>query len=304
MVKTLRITTVVAVIIAIAIFALPAIYGIQKDENIEKFLNAPGVIEKFNATSGNRTQINTNQVHPLVQQAQEFALILDPPKPVINTARKQFNRPPVAVAPAKNSPMFKLIITSYYANKPELSIALIDEPGKGTHWVGQSSKVNHLLIDQIKDGVIVVKNGDESFELKTPEKKMPQVSLSSSSPSPTKPNKPILPRTGPITRAELESMRARSNPVKNKPEIAPKTEVDPEKEARVQELIERIRSLGDSGDNSDNPSPSTEERAAQIQKLISEFRNSNMNINDEEAQKLTDLGEMLEKIQPPDSEPK
>ena len=293
MVKTLRITSVVAVMIAIAIFVLPIKYGVRTDANIESFLSTPGVVEKFKTSSGNRKQIPTNQVHPLVQQAQAFALILNPPKPPAppRPVRPSQGRITVLDKNAKNSPMFKVKATIFYADYPELSQALIDEPGKGSHWVRQSSTVNHLFIAQVKNGVIVVKNGDESFELKAEERK-----LSFPAPLPVgrsipKSNPAIRPiRTLPPPAPEVD--------VEKKPDIS-KTEPDPEKAQRVQEFIEQIKLIGSTGSDS---GLSNEERAAQIQKLITDFKNSKINIDDEEAQKLSDLGDMLQRMQPPESE--
>ena len=278
--------------LAIAIFSLPVIYGDRTDENIEKFLNSPGVIEKFKENTGNRTQIPTNQVPPLVQQAQDFALILNPPRPEHprnigknnNVARTIVEPPPIL------SPKFTVEGTSYYKQNPALSLALINEPGKGTYWVRQSSIVNHLLIEQVKDGVVIVKNGEETFELKTAEKK----------------GFPAAPgRTSPLIRSNPPGGNERTvtpAPTRVNTSKTSKTENDAERAQKVQELFEKIKLIDAANKNPDNPMPSTEERAAKIQKLITDFKNSNINIDDEEAQKLTNLGQMLENISSAESE--
>lgn len=46
-----------------------------------------------------------------------------------------------------------------------MSLALIDEPGKGQHWVKQSREVGHLRIERIREGLVIVKSGKETFEL-------------------------------------------------------------------------------------------------------------------------------------------
>ena len=48
MIKTLRITSVVAAILAVILFIFPVVFGGRSDERIEGFLNSPSVIEKFN----------------------------------------------------------------------------------------------------------------------------------------------------------------------------------------------------------------------------------------------------------------
>jgi hypothetical protein len=58
---------------------------------------------------------------------------------------------------------------------------MVDEPGKGRNWVRQSSKVGHLQIVEIKDGVVVVKDSSGTFEIAAEQK--PQVSLLAGSPA-------------------------------------------------------------------------------------------------------------------------
>jgi hypothetical protein len=67
--------------------------------------------------------------------------------------------PPVVAA------KFDLIATSYYASHPEQSFVLIDEPGKGLHWVKQGSAVGHLTIETVKDGAIIVRDGQRTSEM-------------------------------------------------------------------------------------------------------------------------------------------
>jgi hypothetical protein len=67
--------------------------------------------------------------------------------------------------PKSVSAKFKLVGTSRHESQPEMSLALIDEPGKGLHWVRPSSKVGHLIIEQVRDGVVVVRDGASTFEL-------------------------------------------------------------------------------------------------------------------------------------------
>jgi hypothetical protein len=166
MIKTLRITSVLAVVLAVVLFVLPAVFGVRSDEQAEQFLTSPGAIEQFNKAKGETGKKSESQVSPLVKEAEAFALYLNPPKP-----KAPPRRPPRdggAMVPRPRAPVsakFSLIGTSYYALRPELSLALIDEPGKGFRWVRQSSNVGHLVIEQIKDGVVVVRDGKSTSEL-------------------------------------------------------------------------------------------------------------------------------------------
>jgi hypothetical protein len=178
MIKTLRITTIIAAFLAVGLLAFPVVYGYRGDEEIEKFLKSPGAIEKFNKAKGAKVRTG-NQVSPLVKQAMLFALIINPPprppaptRPKVTpVARKVVPIP----KPTINTVKFKLIGTSYYASRPELSLAYIDEPGKGLHWVRQGSNVAHLLIEEVKDGSIVVNDSEKTVTLvaeRTPKKSL------------------------------------------------------------------------------------------------------------------------------------
>ena len=172
MIKTLRITSIIAVVLAVVFFVFPAVFGFRGDKQIEQFLNSAGVIEEFRESKGDKVEDRQHEISPLVKQAEAFALYLNPPpKPEpVPTAPVAKNEPrPAGPVAAK----FKLIGTSRHVLQPELSLALIDEPGKGLYWVRQFSKVGHLIIEQVKDGLVVVRDGKSTFELvaERPEKR-------------------------------------------------------------------------------------------------------------------------------------
>jgi anti-sigma28 factor (negative regulator of flagellin synthesis) len=178
MIKTLRITSFLAVALAAVFVVFSVVFGVRSDKDIKGLLGEPDVIEKFNKSAGDKASRNTNQVSPLVQQAGKFALFLNPPEP--KTPRQVASRTTSFKREPSVTPKFKVIVTSYYKDHPELSIAMIDEPGKGRNWVRQSSKVGHLFIEEIKDGVVVVKDSSGTFELKAEQK--PHVSLLAGAP--------------------------------------------------------------------------------------------------------------------------
>lgn len=300
MIKTLRITGVIAVLMAMAVFALPIKYGIKTDQNVENFINGPMVTDVFKAALSSRPVTPSNQVHPLIQQAEAFALILNPPKPIAQTPTqtgpKGGVKPPVVVTP-QVTPKFNLISTIYYPFNPEMSQALIEE-GKVRRWVKQSSEVNHLLIEEVKDGIILVRNGDEVTEMKTPEKKftgsvpiLPAMGRITSPPS--KGGSPVI-----STPSGGNSVRPPRTPtaVSSKTTVAPKTEPDEGTKAGVEELMEKIKILENEG-SSDGVPLTMEEKAVEIQKLLGELRNANMNISDEESQKLNNLEDLIENTQ-------
>jgi hypothetical protein len=165
MIKTLRITGIIAAIGAAILLIIPAVYGVRSDPKIEEFLKTPGAVEKFTAAKGQHpTKKDTES--PLVKQAVDYGKHLNPPPPQPPkvepgaAAQAAIPTPPVPVA-AK----FDLIATSYFASQPDRSFVLIDEAGKGLHWVKQGATVGRVTIDKIKDGAIIVRDGQRTSEM-------------------------------------------------------------------------------------------------------------------------------------------
>ena len=167
MINTLRITSVLAAIAAgvlIYYFLIPMVVGAEGDERIEKIVASPTVVEKFKETKGANRK-STGGDPPLVQQANAFARYLSPPKTNTTTGFTRGPKTDRGNVLGPTTPKFKVFATTYFEGNPQLSQALIDEPGKGRHWVRQSSMVGHLLIEQVKDGVVIVKSSKDTYEL-------------------------------------------------------------------------------------------------------------------------------------------
>jgi len=139
------------------------------DKEDMNFVNSAGVVEKFAKSKGTKPKDSQNQISPLVKYAEDFALYLDPPPKVPSKTRqprtKKGQPAPKRVQPKKVSAKFNLIATSYYAAHPEKSIALINQPGKGFSWVRQGGKVGYLIIEEVKDGVVVIRDGERIYEV-------------------------------------------------------------------------------------------------------------------------------------------
>ncbi len=270
MLKTLRIAGIAAVVLAAAFFIFPAVFGMQREEETEQFLKSPGIIEQLGKADDLKKTPGDSQDSPLVKQAEAFALYLNPPKP---------KEPTPAEGPARSigdtprprivTPKFELIGTSFYASDPQLSLALIDVPGSGFRWVRQSSNVGHLIIEQIKDGAIVVRDGQNTFELvaKRPEK----INLIKGKAAPP---------TGPA--ADIAAAESELPPAPQPVEIPP------------EEILAKLMAMkADAEADVNNPEYSGES-AEMFDKLISEFKA--MRITDQEAKKLGQLGEDLNDI--------
>ena len=164
MVRALRITSVIVVIVAVVLLILPAVFGVRSDPQIEEFLKTPDSVEKFTVAKDQRPAKDESQTSPLVRQAASFARYLNPPPPRA-AAQSEAPAQPQAAPMGPVSAKFNLIGTSFYATNPQMSLALIDEPGKGLNWVRQGNTVGHLTIEQIKDGSITVRDGARTSEM-------------------------------------------------------------------------------------------------------------------------------------------
>lgn len=161
MVKTLRITTFLIAAAAVALVIFLAAKGLASDKEIEKFLASPGIAAQLQAgEAGKAAEIG--QETPLLRQAKAFALRINPPPPpsVAQPSPRQEIRPKAVV-----SAKFKLMGTSYYPGDENSSWALIDEVGKGWHWVRQGEKIGYLVVEKIGDGVVLIRDEENTYEL-------------------------------------------------------------------------------------------------------------------------------------------
>jgi len=308
MIKTLRITSIIAVVLAVVFLAFPAVFGIRSDEQAEQFLNSASAIEEFSKAKGKKSTKNESQsqISPLVKQAQVFASYLNPPKPEKAPATRRTGAPKIIPRPTGPvSPKFKLLGTSYYALHPDLSLALIDEPGKGLRWVRQSSEVGHLIIKQVKNGSVVVRDDKRTFELvaERPEKRS---LLKSPSPGATGP-KSILSTLGKagarITSSRPPQPRAKENAAsasdkagartKSRP---PQPQMSPEEQAALAEKIfaELEAMQAEIESEQADSEPNAKETTAVREDLISSLEA--MRISAEEAKRLNHLGKKLKDI--------
>jgi hypothetical protein len=167
MIKTLQISSILAVVLAAVLFVSSVVFGVQKDAEVEAFLKSPSIKDKFTETMGGAVKRPSDQSSPLVENAQRFASIMNPPKPVPPVRPPAPTTPVVtkAVEPAQASAKFRVLGMSYYEANPAMSLVFIDEPGKGLHWVRQGSEIMHLTIEEVKDGRIVVRDAQGTSEM-------------------------------------------------------------------------------------------------------------------------------------------
>jgi len=299
MIKTLRITSIAVVILAGIMLAFPVVFGLRGEEQVEQFLSLPGAIEQFSqGRSDNQQESSERQISPLIKQAEAFALYLNPPPKPIPDAGVSPSRPSIDTTPRPErvSAKFTLVGTSVHPSHPEQSLAFIDEPGKDMRWVRQNSEVGHLIIEQIKDGLIVVRDGQRTFDIPVQQRPR-QISLLDDGSGPV--SYEDRGATGlPAALSALESLdtgvsttEAPSRPPAFVPRSRP--EIDDGERAALEELVGKLKELHSSLESDKiDPERSPEQEAAMMEKLISDFKQAR--VSTEEAKKLGDLGNELE----------
>lgn len=263
----IKILWIIIIIAAVAgIVGLTAVAGVRRDEQKELFLRSAGVVEKFEQSR--KPPEDSGQASPLVRQAQAFSTYLSPPPPAAPAGSRPGVNSPAAPRPPIVSAKFDLVGTCYYAKDPKLSLALIDEPGKGLRWVRQSAQVGHLIIDQIKDGVIVVRDGQKTLEIvaQRPQKR----SLVKGEPP-----------TGRAGIGSPQPAAAASSPAKRQNE-----------EELMAQFINDLKAVKKTAGQGSSQTAD----ANAINDFISMLENSR--INGQEADKLDRLGERLQQAQP------
>lgn len=284
--KTLRITSVLAAILVVTLVVLPVVFGSGADEQVQQILGTPSVVEKFQAQAGSAG--GGDEDSPLVRQAQAFALYLDPPPPPKPPERRRTSRSTRPSAPRPRSPVsakFELVGTSYYPLRPEMSMALIDQPGKGLRWVRQSSEIGHLIIEEVKDGEIVVRDGQRTFEL-APERPEKLSLLKGERPSgaTTPPERSSIGSPSPASR--VRPVRSRSRRPAGNYSRAPRSravrhQMSKEDLEWVERFMEKTEGITDD-----------EEWLKKAEELLSEA-DSGGRISENEAQHLEQLGKEL-----------
>ena len=183
MLKTLRVTSLVAVILAAVGVIAIAVLGLKGDPQVKDFLAKPGIVDELRKKAG-QEGVQEEKSSPLVAMAKLIALRFDPPpppKPVVKDVKPQ---PPAETARAKpaipqpkvqTSVKSNLLATVLYESAPERSMALLQTAGNKQEWFRQGEKVGHLEIQEVRDGSVVFtqggKNPQEKFVPAKPQAK-------------------------------------------------------------------------------------------------------------------------------------
>jgi hypothetical protein len=84
-----------------------------------------------------------------------------------------------------------------------MSLALIDEPGTGRHWVREGAMVGHVTVERIMDGVVTARGGQQTYEVAVPMKEQTSLVVGA----------------GPVSSAVSEPTIAEPAPVSDSAEI-------------------------------------------------------------------------------------
>ena len=257
MIKLLKITSILTVILAILTVALLGIFILKGKPEISI---PDGVVEKFKKPD---TDTSTGKTPPLVVQAKAFALKINPPKPVeiakveSPTETNKLPVKPVISDPPPRPSKINLIATCRYEDTPDRSLALFDLSAKGLEWFRQGEPIEHLTVHEIKDGSVVLyqsgKFNQEIFMPKEVEDSLLKTAIvADTAPArvmPTKPGTTSRPASRTATLSEQRTPPSRvtkTAPVKQIPERTPE-----EEKAEIDKSISNVKKIMGGDDQSE-----------------------------------------------------
>ncbi len=186
MVKLLKITSLVVVIVAVATIATVGVYTFRGETRADELLSRPDIIEQYREKVTAETS-GPPKESPLVAQAKMFSFRIDPPpapEPVAKE-RDDSGRPNITPDLGDIRPKtvqavkFSLVATCKYEAHPEKSLALLNFPGEGQKWVRQGEEVGRAVIEEIRDGSVIYVTDQVRQEvmMPTPSTQMPSTLL-------------------------------------------------------------------------------------------------------------------------------
>ena len=292
MIKTLRITSVAAVILAGVVLASvvgPASligFGSRGDKQIEKILAAPSAVDRFKERHGDKDQASRDTTPPLVKQAELFSDGLKPraatPVQPSTVTTRGAARPPVI--PQVVSANFEVVGISY-SSIPGASFAYIHIPADQTYqWVQPGAQIGHVVIKEVRNSSILCWDGRQDVEM--PVEQPPETaSMLETGQALSTPAAPVTipPRGGMVGRTLSRPVIPPAAP--SQPAAVPAdasiANLSPEDQAAYNELVNKLKDMEMDPAN----------RAAAAKKLMDEFKSSR--VSPQEAEKLGNLGAEL-----------
>ena len=190
MIQSLNMLSVLAIVAAGCILALCADQWSRSGPEVQQLPGQSGALQTFMQNQG-KTSEDDKKLSPLVAQAQAFALYLNPAAaPVKQMVGQKAPEPAPVVRPAAPSPKFKVLGTSYFADDPKRSMALIQEPGATDNgqWVKEGAQVGHFTIHEIRPGSVVYMAGEKLCEMDIEEQEATYTATVAGSDQPASPS--------------------------------------------------------------------------------------------------------------------
>ncbi len=179
MIKTLRVTSIAAVILATVVLAsvlgfrrldsfLPLRVGTPSDKQTKSILKGPSAVERFKTQYGSKVPGGDDTTPPLIKQAELLAGIINPPEPSDAGGKLPGSLPPKPKVPIKPpvpvSSKFDLLGTCCSSN-PKTSYAYIRLPDNTLQWVGIGEQIGHVSIKEIRKDSVLCWDGQVDSEV-------------------------------------------------------------------------------------------------------------------------------------------
>jgi len=299
MIKTLRITSVLVGVLAVACLVVSVVYGVDSSTNIDALLARPGTIEVFEKHQGALLSDNTNKKPQLVLEAEQYALLLNPPPPrrpeprVPSKSVVDTLRPRTSVAPK-----FELVGICYNAADPNASLAFIKEPGVGQHWVRQDEAVGLLVVKEIRENSILCLDGDRTEEMTVMERQRRSL-LDTGEEFPAVDSGDF--RVDPVSSHATSDISVQPAPRKpfagtlqNNLRTRARPQMSEEDTRQLEQIVETLRNVPDNNSADKTPAERENDRKIReqvLQRLNRHIRESRM--SQKEARTLGELGRRL-----------
>ncbi len=272
MVSTLRIASVVAVVVAglflASVTGLASLRALDagRDEELQSILDAPRVVTKFQESQGDKAQDRQDAISPLVREAEAFALYLDPPAPpkgrteTPNIARTPRHLP----GPQTTTAKFDLLGTCYSAASQSECFAYIQmQDGKTYRWVRTGDEIGYMTVKEIRRDSIVCWDGNGDVPMFVPQRQDTSSLLETGISAVTATRQGVPPSaTDRITGSSLMRPTLSSASLASQAGARPPATTAPSEEATLNRLVDRLR---DSAGQS-------EEKKAAVNRIMEEFR--------------------------------
>ncbi len=182
MIKILKISAIVTIVIALGSAALLAGEFLRDKGKSPEILSKAGVVENFKK-SRSSSNAGSQTESPLVTQAKLFALGINPPPPPPIPKKDKPDPPknedvvvksdtfrPPPDPPIRPTGKFKLLATAYYPNNPNKSLALLDRTSLGMKWYGPGDQIDHQTVKEVLQNSIVMAQGGQAVQTISMEK--------------------------------------------------------------------------------------------------------------------------------------